>query len=409
MILKVFYQDRLMGTLSDENALGQTLFAFDPTYREIGPDLSPFTLSTSVELHWRRERKLEGLPGLFYDSLPDKWGQRVMQARAERIGINIERLSSLEKLSWVGSQSMGALRYEPDKSEEAGETMVALNLLELSRSAREILEGNYKDVLPELLESGTSAGGARPKMLIGLHRHDPDRMIARAEKIPDDYEPWLLKIETDPDKEYGKVEYAYFLMAGEAGIQIPRVRQIVVSDKGRSVAHFAIERFDRRAGKRIHIHSLAGLLERDFNHDPTDYTELFAVAEKLTQSRECFEELFRRVVFNFFCGVRDDHAKNHAFMFENGVWRPTPAYDLTYARGRNNNMCHELSLSRKKARVSKADLMDFGKDVGLAKGKCTEVIDRVKKALLHWGEFAARASLKTERAQEIESLFEVIG
>jgi len=404
MRIHVKYEDRILGALDDGASDGRIYFQYDSSFVPTGIQLSPIQLPLHGRLQFHNNEAFERLPGLFYDSLPDKWGQGVLKARLEKQGINADHLSPLEKLCWVGSHGMGALTYEPDSSEREPTTIRTLDLLRIARDAREILVGHYQNILPELLESGTSAGGARPKMLIGINREKPDLVIARAHDIPADFDGWLLKIETDALKEYCKHEYAYFRMAAAAGIDVPEVR--LISQEGTS--HFAIKRFDREGGKKIHVHSMAGLLHRDFNVYGSDYRDLFRLGSALTRDKNTELELFRRMAFNFYAGVRDDHAKNHAFLFDENGWRLSPAYDLIHARGRGGagQFLHELALGGKQSGISHRDLVSFAAGEGLPSAKVAAILAEVVAACENWKNFAEEAKLSEARAAEVESLFE---
>jgi serine/threonine-protein kinase HipA len=404
MRVHVKYGDRLIGALDDGSSDGRIYFQYDRLFVPSGIELSPIHLPLHDRLQFHNNEAFERLPGLFYDSLPDKWGRGVLKARLEKQGINADNLSPLEKLCWVGSHGMGALTYEPDRSESELGTIKTLDLLRIARDAREILVGHYQNILPELLESGTSAGGARPKMLIGINREKPDLVIARAQDLPVDYDAWLLKIETDTLKEYCKLEYAYFRMAAAAGIDVPEVR--LISQGGTS--HFAIKRFDREGGRKIHVHSMAGLLHHDFNVYGSDYRDLFRLGSALTRDKNTELELFRRMAFNFDAGVRDDHAKNHAFLFDEKGWRLSPAYDLIYARGRGGagQFLHELALGGKQNGIGRQDLVSFAAEVGLPSGKVVAILAEVVAACERWKIFAQEAKLTEAHADEVESLFE---
>ena len=195
-------------------------------------------------------------------------------------------------------------------------------------------------------------------------------------------------------------------MAKTAGINTPLFR--LISDG--EAAHFAIKRFDRAGSNRIHMHTMAGLLHHDFNQLGSDYLDLFKLSGAITRDKSHDIELFRRMTFNFHFGVRDEHAKNHSFLYEKKQWALSPAYDVTYSRGRstNSNPRHEMSVLGKASGVTHDDLRVFGQRVGLPKGLVDESINRVIETGRQWMTFADQSGLTEERAADIFNRFEPI-
>lgn len=409
MKVQVTYNDLLVGILSDDKADGNIYFEYSPAFLSTQIQLSPFNLPLKTGVFHHTSEAFCHLFGLFYDSLPDRWGQQVLQARLAKEGASIENLSTLEKLCYVGNRGIGALAYRPDRAHLQAEESERLDLLAVARNATNIVEGSSEGVLDELASSGGTAGGARPKILIGVKSSDPDYLIARAFAIPSGYEPWLLKIETAPERQYGRVEYAYSLMATSAGIEMPPTRLITQTSPKGEVGHFAVKRFDIIDGIRVHMHSLAGLLHHDFNKPTLDYNTYLRACEILTKSREYLPEIFRRIAFNYRTGIRDDHPKNHAFLMDaSGHWRPSPAYDIVLSRGRPAfpQPAHEMPVAGRNRAVGKDWLFAVGSNVGLQKNQIKSILDAIEHSVGNWTEFAEKAGIKTERSQEVYRQFE---
>ena len=412
MKVQVSYRDLLVGTLSDDKADGNIYFEYSAAFLSTQIELSPFHLPLRAGVFHHTNPAFHRLFGLFYDSLPDRWGEQVLQARLAKEGISIENLSTLEKLCYVGTRGIGALAYRPDRDSLQAEESERLDLLAITRSATDIIEGHSEGVLDELASSGGTAGGARPKILIGVRTSDPNYLIARAYAVPVGYEPWLLKIETAPERQYGRVEYAYSLMAGSAGIEMPPTRLITHSTPKGEVGHFAVKRFDLFEGNRIHVHSLAGLLHHDFNSPTLDYTKYLRACEVLTKSREFLPEIFRRIAFNYRAGVRDDHPKNHAFLMDSGGhWRPSPAYDIVLSRGRAAfpQPAHEMPLGGKNRALSRDWLFAAGSNIGLPRNQINTILDDVEHSVGRWPEFSREAGIAQERSIEVSRQFEPWG
>jgi serine/threonine-protein kinase HipA len=327
----VFYepeQDRRIkvGRLALERR--QILFEYDAAFLGTKLQLSPYHLRLTPDVVVGPPAVFEGLMGVFEDSLPDGWGRLLLDRRAAELGMSAASLTPLDRLTVVGARSMGALVYEP---ELAIDDPAIVKLSELAKDA-ELVMGEAKGAdLERLIAVGGSPQGARPKVLIQLAPGGAVHFGAR--NIQPGFTAWLVKFPAQKDDPHSaSLEHAYFLMARAAGIDVPRTQLLGKTQRNRG--YFAIERFDRDGTTRIHSHTLGGLLQLPHGYPALDYSDLLKVTRELTRDEAAVTEMFRRACFNVFAHNRDDHSRNFAFLMnESGVWRPSPAYDLTFAPG----------------------------------------------------------------------------
>ena len=268
------------------------------------------------------------LPGLIDDSLPDGWGLLLMDRLFRRRGQNPAVISPLERLSDLGTSTMGALAYHPPTHEPRDQQLIDLH--EIGKNAQQIYSGQAVEVLPQLMRAGGSPGGARPKILVGLKG---DQILTGEDDLPDGFEHWMVKFAAKADvRDAGPMEQAYARMAHAAGIDMPPTRLFKV---GRNTCYFGVRRFDRGpSNSRLHVHTFGNLIHANFRIPSTDYADLMKVTSALTRNHQDVRQVFRRMVFNIAAHNRDDHAKNFAFIMNpRGEWSLSPAYDLGFAPG----------------------------------------------------------------------------
>jgi len=356
-----------------------------------------------------------GLPGLLADALPDKFGNSVINAWLARKGRDGAGFSPVERLCYTGKRGMGALEFSPatigkyDKS-------VPIAVPELVELAQEIMserkrldisinrsEKENADAIMDILRVGTSAGGARPKAVIAMD--DKGNVMSGQAKAPKGYHYWILKFDGVTDLElgeprgYGRIEYAYYLMAKAAGIDITESR--LLEENGR--AHFMTKRFDRVEGEKLHMQSLCGIAHYDFNMAGAySYEQAFAVMRRLRLRKADAIQQYRRMVFNIVARDLDDHTKNISFlMTRDGEWRLSPAYDVIYSHnpaGQWTNQ-HQMSLNGKRDHFTKEDLIAVSDSISLSKPD--GVINDVVKAVERWPEFAKEAGVNDKTIKEI--------
>ena len=367
---------------------------YDDAFLRSGLELSPVRHKIEPGLHTPYDANVfEGLHGVFNDSLPDGWGRLLLDRRARQIGIDPVALTPLDRLACVGETGMGALTYAPmiDPWDETGG---AVDLERLADGARCVLEGAAEDVISELGRIGGSPGGARPKALIAL---DGEGHAVQGD-IPEGYVPWLVKFASRDDPEdIARVEQAYALMAGSAGVALPPTR-LLAGDGGR--LYFSSRRFDCDGPRRRHVHSASGLLYADFRLPSLDYRDLVSLAQVVTRdSRDC-HAAFALAVFNVLAHNRDDHARQFSFFMErDGTWRLAPAYDLTFAHGPGGE--HATSVLGRGKNIDRGHLQDLGTTAGLAKSDCDAAIDRVEQAVAGWNDFARGCDVSRSSRERI--------
>lgn len=354
--LDVYYQDdgeavKVGGLASDRR--GTVHFQYDAGWTETGKELSPIQLPIkigSAVVPAPDRRRLHGLHGLFADSLPDRWGMRVLDIALRRHDIDPQRAGSLDRLAYLGSRTMGALTFRP-ATEWPAQAARAASLDSLAAQAELVYEGKVDaelrtdrterdGVVPApaidaLERAAGTAGGAQPKVLVAT---SPDgTSLVSGGDAPPGYTAYLLKFTPRRDglglrTDCGQIEQAYARMAHDVGIDISPMRLFPTAD-GRW--HFAAERFDRtRAGGRRHVHTLGGLLGREAGDDG-DYDELLRLTRALTGDMRALEEVLRRLCFNLAVLNDDDHLKNVALLLDPAEgWQLAPAYDLTFAPAR---------------------------------------------------------------------------
>lgn len=343
------------------------------------------------------------LHGLFADALPDAWGERIMRMAFQRVGIPWSNVSALDRLAALGSRGIGALSFSPPH-ELQSTTPATGSLDSLLQTVDELLAGEPlradANALDRLQRAAGSAGGAQPKVLVGLRERDGS--ISPDPEPPEGYTPYLVKL--SPRMEAmnlgpasGVIEAAYFAMARAAGLHVPATRVVRTSD-GR--AHFAIARFDRTAaGGRRHVHSLAGLLGRDAS-DAFDYGELLTVALNLTGDQRSIREAFARAVFNVLAGNDDDHGRNTSFVLDpvHG-WTLSPAYDLNFQPGRGTR---GMTVRGKENGITRADLLALADDHAIPRAIATGLIERVNAAVGDWPNVARAVGVPMDWMSEIE-------
>ncbi len=380
-----------VGTLAQKD--NKIYFEYDKDFLKTGIELSPYKLPLKAGLFRCDDDTFDGLWGLFADSLPDGWGRLLMDRHMMKLGVNPNSLTPLDRLAYVGQYSMGALSYEPQKDvEDLAFNKIVLD--DLAKSSEEILEGSSDKMIDELLALGGSSGGARPKVLVQLSS-DYTEIVHGKQRLKEGFSHYMVKFASSLDsKEIGAIEYAYSLMAKEAGLEMTNT----VLLEGRRGRYFAIERFDRVGDKRVHMHSVAGLTHSDFRFPTLDYDDLLRLTLHLTKSMVEVEKMFRLACFNLFAHNRDDHAKNFSFLMdEKGVWRLSPEYDITFSFGPGGE--HSTMYLGEGKKPTKEHLLELGKRHGLKKTNL--VIDEVERAVKRWEEFALKVKLSRKTIGEI--------
>lgn len=390
------------------------IFEYDPEFARSGIEVAPLTMPLSRRFHsfpGLPIASFHGLPGLLSDSLPDRFGNALIDVWLASQGRTPDSFSAVERLCYTGSRGTGALEFvpatgpDPGRSElieVAGLVRLASSILHARQELNVNLTGDERDqALRHLLAVGTSAGGARAKAVIAW---DPVTGEVRSGQVAaGGFEYWLLKFDgvtANRDREladpagYGAVEYAYHLMAREAGIEMEDCR--LLEENGRR--HFMTRRFDRvTGGDKLHMLSLAALAHFDFNAaGACSYEQVFLTMRRLGLPMIQLEEQFRRMVFNVCARNQDDHVKNIAFLMDrSGKWRLSPAYDVTYAFNPTGEWTsqHQMSIHGKRKAFVRDDLLAAAEAASLSKSRALHIIEQVQRAVALWPSFAETAGV----------------
>ena len=414
---------RAIGAVSWDDERGVADFEYEPSFTPSGRQIAPLTMPLSGEIYSfpaLPRRTFAGLPGLLADSLPDRFGNALIDAWLASQGRSPGDFNSVERLCYIGTRGMGALEFAPalgPTHRRASEIDVAA-LVELASeilTRREDLGGSF-DVplraraLQDLLRVGTSAGGARAKAIVAWN---PETDEVRAGQIAagDGSSYWLLKFdgvagnrdrELEDPQGYGLIEYAYHQMAREAGIHMNECR--ILQENGRN--HFMTRRFDRTdAGRKLHMQSLGAMAHYDFNQPGAySYEQALRVIDELELPKEFVEEQFRRMAFNIIGRNQDDHAKNIAFLMDrSGRWSLSPAFDVTYSYNPTGRWTgtHQMTLNGKRDGFEVGDFVACARNAAMKRGRATEILRDVQQAVSRWSEFAEQAGVPDETSRAI--------
>lgn len=358
----------------------------------------------------------KGLPGLLADSLPDRYGNELINIWLARNGRSENSLNPVELLCFIGNRGMGALEFEPSTytNNSTPRTLELSSLIDITKKLLENKEQfethtdhNMQDVLLDILKMGTSAGGARPKAIIAYN--ETTGMIRSGQTLQDPgYEHWLIKFDGINDTQfgathgYGRVEMAYYKMATNVGIDMVESR--LIEEEGR--AHFMTKRFDRRNGnEKLHMQTFCAIQHFDFSRVTSySYEQLFQTMRQLKLSYAEAEQMYRRMVFNVLARNCDDHTKNFAFLMEpDGKWKLSPAYDICHAFRPDSDWVsqHNLSINGKRKDFVRNDLISIAKQNNIRNpdGIINEVLEGVKK----WMDYAAQYKVNSNLANAIDS------
>ncbi len=400
-------------------------FEFTPEFRLSGIEIAPLVMPLAASVYRFPSLSVDsfyGLPGLLADSLPDKFGNALIDAWLATRGREPGGMDAVERLCFTGSRGMGALEFRPARGPRVEESIPVdlASLVELSADvlrAREGLETSFagsvrSHALREILRVGSSAGGARAKAVIAWNP-DTNEVRSGQAQAPTGFEHWLLKfdgVEGNRDREladpngFGAIEFAYSRMAREAGIRMSDTR--LFEEGGRR--HFMTRRFDRlENGEKLHMQSLAALAHLDFNQAGAhSYEQAFLVIQRLGLSRDDIEEQFRRMAFNVVARNQDDHVKNIAFLMDKrGSWSLSPAFDVTYSFNPDGAWTskHQMSLHGKRDGFTVEDFRAVGKTVSMMRGRAESIVGEVIDSVARWSEFAEEAGVTGDQVERISA------
>lgn len=417
----------LVGALAYDPMSGYGTFEYAPAWREQGVDIAPLHMplaATKYQFPGLNPETYRGLPAVFADTLPDDFGNAVINAWLARQGRDPTSFTPVERLLYTGRRGMGALEFLP-ALDRGAEAQAELQLASLVAMAQAVLDeraqvqqsvagtGNTEqDAMQAILQVGTSAGGARAKAVIAVNA-DRSRIRSGQVDAPEGFEHYLLKFDgveehkTDSEtfgdpQGFGRMEYAYYLMARDAGISISESQLLIEGER----AHFMTRRFDRAGNRKLHYVSLCGMDHADYKRPGSySYEQLLAVARQLRLPREDAIEIFRRMVFNVVARNHDDHSKNFGFLLadKKASWRLSPAFDVAYSYRPGSPWVnsHQLSINGKRELFAVSDLMAVAKLINNFR-EAPAIIQRVQDVVAQWPHYADRAGVFTSLKKQVQ-------
>lgn len=402
-------------------------FQYDKGFLEKQWDLSPLKMPVSggyrvynfpelLPANDSSEDTFKGLPGMLADSLPDKYGNQLIEKWLAQNGRPPNSMNPVEKLCFIGKRGMGALEFEPAQI-KASKNTFSVELSSLVDAAKKMLskredfatrlKADEQEAMKEILKIGTSAGGARPKAVIAYNEKTKEIRSGQT-RAPKGFSHWLLKLDGVSGAQFGsshgwgRVEYAYYLMAKTCGIEM--MPSELLEENGR--AHFMTKRFDREGhDTKHHIQTLCGIQHFDYNSlFAYSYEQVFQTMRLLRLPYPQAEQMFRRMVFNVLATNCDDHTKNFAFRLKKGEqWELAPAYDVCYSYDPTNAWVNQqtLSVNGKHRNIGKNDLMSIAKANNIKKGE--KIIDEINHVVKQWDDFATEVKVHPDLHKNIRN------
>lgn len=404
---------------------GLASFEFDPAFGQSGIQLAPFKMPLSTEIYSfpaLSKDTFKGLPGLLADGLPDDFGNALIDTWLAANGRAPESFNPVERLCYVGQRGMGAMEYIPDKgpannSSENLDVDSLVNLASQILSKRTEVTGSLsseksQSTLTDILQVGTSAGGARAKAIIAWNQQTNEIRSGQI-NASEGFTYWILKFDgvaENKDKEladpkgYGQIEYAYYKMALAAGISMNDC--LLYEENGRK--HFMAKRFDRaKNGSKIHMQSFGAMEHFDYRQPGAySYEQAMQTIRKLNMPMASIEEQYRRMAFNIFSRNQDDHVKNISFLMnQNGEWSLSPAYDVTYSYNPDGSWTHkhQMTLNNKRENFISEDFYTCAENLSIMKNRAKDILKEVQEAILHWEHFAEEAGVVEDKTIRIKN------
>ena len=415
-----------VGAIALDPRLGYYAFAFTPEWLRAGIDLAPLTMPRDAQQDVfifpnLPELTFYRLPGMLADALPDAFGNALIDAWMAKQGIAKSEITPLDRLAYMGKRGIGALEFHPEHGSHR-ESSAPLEMQSLVEEARKLIEGDLnidreaQAALANILRVGTSAGGARAKAVIAWN---PQTNVIRSGQFDaaPGFEHWLLKFdgvgldaELGIGADYGRIEYAYHLMAKQAGIEMSPCR--LLEENGR--AHFMTRRYDRDVVNGLtikhHVQTLCAMDHLDFRQRGTHaYAQLFLVITRLKLGDEALAQAFRRMCFNVMSRNCDDHTKNFGFLLKQGEpWQLSPAYDVTHAHNPKGEWTyqHLMSVNGKFADITRQDLLEEGDRFLVRRPK--DLLNEVRAAIENWSSHAKEANLREATQDRVAADFRLL-
>jgi len=423
-IIKIW--DEVAGAVAWDEQAGIASFEYEPAFKRLGWELSPLKIPLNStrnifsfpELRKDRDSAFDtfkGLPGLLADMLPDRYGNELINLWLTQQGRLMNSMNPVEMLCFIGTRGMGALEFEPATLKQNVNTFsievdslvkIAGRMLSQKEAFSANLKSDEEKAMQEILKVGTSAGGARPKAVIAYNEKTGEVRSGQT-RVPVGFEHWLLKLDGVSEVQlgsthgYGRVEYAYYLMATDCGLEMMPCQ--LLEESGR--AHFMTKRFDREdCYTKHHVQTFCAMQHLDYNRITSySYEQLFQTMRELKLTYAQAEQLFRRMVFNVIARNCDDHTKNFSFMLKKGGnWELAPAYDICHAYRPGSEWVshHALSINGKRDHITREDLLAIGQSI--RNKKSGEIIDEINEKVHQWRHYASIAEVDKEKTEAIE-------
>lgn len=427
-VITITYQDDVVGAVSFDTEKGLGAFEYDPGFIKKGVELSPIKMPLSNRIYSFPEldfNTFKGLPGLIADSLPDDFGNAVLNAWVAGQGRSPSDITPLQRLQYTGKRGMGALEYAPATKLRSLNASQQVEIQSLVSIAQEILDsrGNFevelkqndqddREAMMSLLSVGMSAGGARPKAVLAFNE-DFTQVRSGQAKAPSGFTHYLMKFdgvsEHNKNQEtfgdplgYGAMEFVYHLMANKCGVDMMPCRLLHEGNR----RHFITQRFDRIKNSKVHVQTLNGLAHVDYKKPGSfSYAELFGIARQLKLSAVEAEQLFKRMTFNIIARNHDDHSKNFAFILKKDKWSLAPAYDLAYSYKPGSKWVnsHWMSLNGKRDNFTRSDFYSLEKLSPIFnKKKIDDIIDATIEHVSTWRQLAEEWDVPKTLIDEIQ-------
>jgi len=418
-----------VGLLLWDNDRDCAVFEFFPEFDALNWDIAPLIMPLNdikrgERLYYYpqlRGNTFKGLPGLLVDSLPDDYGNQLIDEWFASKGLTGHQSTPVDRLCYIGNRGMGALSFEPSDHADGLDASSIVEIGHLTALAKDVLskrlsfssslDNASERALLDILKVGTSAGGAKPKAIIAINQ-DMSEVRSGQVQAPVGFSYWLLKFDgleggrvTDNPKGIGRIEYAYYKMALDCGIKMSESRLYEEGD----FAHFLTKRFDcTDTGDRLHTQTLCAMAHYD-RDDRHSYEQAFQVMRRLGLPYADMEQMYRRMVFNIIARNHDDHTKNHAFILEQGgEWRLAPAYDLcfTYSSSGRWTSQHQLSANNKRDAFTRADLLAVAKQMGIKKADL--LVQQVVDVVAKWPDYAVDSGVQPSHIEHIHRLLRLL-
>ena len=421
---EVYLWGTRVGIIHQDLSKTYASFEYDTNFLKSGIEISPIMMplnSIVYEFPLLSGEPFFGMPGLVVDSLPDTFGNKVIEQWLLSQGKSIKDFTAIDRLCYTGKRGMGALEYVPASS-EVGDIDENINVSEMVKFASDILNqrktvslnADEKLTYLQLVQVGSSAGGARAKALIAWNENTNEIRSGQLE-LDKNYDYWLMKFDNvskngdyglEDVPEYTLIEYAYYKMALDAGIDMNECR--IYSNAGEN--HFMTKRFDRVSGKKVHMQSLGAMAHISYKEPGICSYEMAAeYMREINLPMKDVEQFFSRMVFNCIAVNQDDHVKNVSFLMDRtGTWRLSPAYDVTYSYDITNKWlsAHQMTINGKKKNICLEDILASGEKMGLRKKKCMDIISRVSSTVADFEKYAEECNIREKTYADIKKVLD---